>query len=424
VINLEQTREYTAKEVLNIATTVGFDLLKYGAEVYRVEETISRICEAYGYKDSHIFAIGSNITASVMDGEVTRTETRRIKDRDINLDKIDKLNDLSRKVCAETPDLASVRGYIKEIEKSSMYPLWVMVLCDAVISFCFTLFFGGFFKEAAIAFMAGAAARIIGAVTGKFNKHKYSKIATSSFVIAIIAYACRNSFENIDGDVIIIGAIMTLVPGIAITNALRDFFAGDTVTGLIAFVESILVAISIAIGVAVAMVLAPGETVTTAVSNSVMRDIIQVTTAAIASGGFMVFFNVKGSNVWLGAVLGAISWTVYLAFRGMFSTDIMQYFFAGAALSICAEIFARIKKTPITVYIIAGIIPLVPGSTIYYAMKFFLLGSMADFLDKMVYMIKIGGAIALGIALAHAVFVLAVQIFIYVKESGMENGTR
>ena len=65
--------KYSAKEILSTATTIGFNLLKYGAEVYRVEETISRICLAYGYKDSHVFAIGSNITASVMDGEFRKT---------------------------------------------------------------------------------------------------------------------------------------------------------------------------------------------------------------------------------------------------------------------------------------------------------------------------------------------------------------
>ncbi len=250
-----ENKNYSAKEILSTATTIGFNLLKYGAEVYRVEETISRICEAYGYKDSHVFAIGSNITASVMDGEFTRTETRRIKSRELNLDKIDRLNDLSRKVCSETPDLEIVREYIKGIEERPVYPLWVMVLCDAVISFCFTLFFGGFIKEASIAFLAGSVARVCSALVAKISNHQYSKIAISSFIIAMIAYLFQNNLSGIDGDVIVIGSIMTLVPGISVTNALRDFFAGDTITGLVTFAESILIAVSIAIGVAVAMVL-------------------------------------------------------------------------------------------------------------------------------------------------------------------------
>lgn len=151
------------------------------------------------------------------------------------------------------------------------------------------------------------------------------------------------------------------------------------------------------------------------------KDIIQIICAFITSGGFMVFFNVRGANVLLGAILGAVSWGVYLAFGGMFTTDIMQYFFGGAALSLGAEIFARLRKCPITVYIIAGIIPLVPGGTIYYAMKSFVLGDMTEFSEKMVYMIKIGGAIALGIALAHAAFMLFVRIYIKVKERRVIN---
>jgi uncharacterized membrane protein YjjB (DUF3815 family) len=92
------------------------------------------------------------------------------------------------------------------------------------------------------------------------------------------------------------------------------------------------------------------------------------------------------------------------------------------AFSVGAEIFARIKKTPITVYIVGGIIPMVPGGTIYYAMKNFLLGNMEEFGNKMIYMIKIGGAIALGIALAHAVVFWILRISNCVKKRGEQNG--
>ena len=140
------------------------------------------------------------------------------------------------------------------------------------------------------------------------------------------------------------------------------------------------------------------------------KEIIQIICAFLTAGGFLVFFNVRGINVLLGSILGALGWSVYLAFEGVFQTDVMQYFFGALALSVGAEIFARIKKTPITVYIVGGIIPLVPGGTINYAMKNFVLGNMPEFANKMVYMTKIGGAIALGIALAHGIVVWILNV--------------
>ena len=246
---------YFAKDILSIATTIGFKLLQYGGEVYRVEETISRICAAYGFCETHVFAIGTNVIATIVDGDTTITESRRIRNRDLNLDKIDKLNNLSRQVCQSLPSPSEVKEQVTEIENSAVYPLWVMVLCDAVISGCFALFFGADYIEAIIAFFAGATARASWAITSKFGNGQYYKIMISSFIVAFIANIFQRISIIISADLIIIGSIMTLVPGISVTNSLRDFFAGDTITGLATFAESILVAVSIAIGVAVAMVL-------------------------------------------------------------------------------------------------------------------------------------------------------------------------
>ena len=134
--------------------------------------------------------------------------------------------------------------------------------------------------------------------------------------------------------------------------------------------------------------------------------------AFLGSCGFCFIFNVRGVEVPLSGLCGMISWLVYLLFGGMFETDVMQYFFAAAALDLQAEILARMRKVPVTLYLIIGMVPLVPGARIFYTMEDFLRGENASFLDNLLYTVKIGGAIAVGLVVSKLVFNLTISKFI------------
>ncbi len=131
--------------------------------------------------------------------------------------------------------------------------------------------------------------------------------------------------------------------------------------------------------------------------------------AFFGSCGFCFLFNVRGADVFLSGLCGMLSWLVYLLFGGMFETDIMQYLFAAAALGLQAEILARLRKVPVTLYLIIGMVPLVPGARIFYTMEDFLRGENASFLSNLLYTVKIGGAIAVGLVVSKLVFNLIIS---------------
>ena len=119
--------------------------------------------------------------------------------------------------------------------------------------------------------------------------------------------------------------------------------------------------------------------------------------AFFASLGFGIIFQIRGGNLWLSALGGMLGWFVYLLFDGFFMDDILQYFLAAAAVSVFSELMAIVRRAPVTVILVAAIIPLVPGGLIYQTMMSFLEGNSAAFLELGVYTFKIAGAIALGI---------------------------
>ena len=124
--------------LLCLALDVGEGMLKNGAEVARVEDTIERICHAYGAVHVEVFTIISMINAAVRmpDGSYS-SQLRRVKQTSINLDRLEGLNNLSRKICRETPSLDEFDEMLHELKSKHAYPKWVNLLSSAVATSAF-----------------------------------------------------------------------------------------------------------------------------------------------------------------------------------------------------------------------------------------------------------------------------------------------
>ena len=108
---------------------------------------------------------------------------------------------------------------------------------------------------------------------------------------------------------------------------------------------------------------------------------------------FGVIFNLREKKLLLSALGGMVSWLAYLLTAHWFSTDIFGYFFAAVIMSVYAEVFARIYKTPVTIYLVAGLIPLVPGSGIYHTMEYCVIGENQLFWETGLYTLEIAAVI-------------------------------
>ena len=166
-------------------------MIKYGAEIYRVEDTISRICHAYGHSEAAIYATPANFIITVKDkNSVPYTDSKSISGRDTNLDRVGKLNELSRFICSEKPEAEVIFHRIEQIKERKTY----------------------------------------------------------SPAISVIAVALSHTGLIKSFDKMIIGASMALVPGVALTNCMRDFISGDFISGIYTLTEAVLIAVGMAVG--------------------------------------------------------------------------------------------------------------------------------------------------------------------------------
>lgn len=243
-INKDNYTEY----LLCLALDVGEGMLKNGGEVSRVEDTIERICKAYGAIHVEVFSIISFIHAGIrMPDGTYSTQLRRIKSTGTNLNILESLNALSRKICAETPELDTFNDLIKEAKKNKKYPMHIKIFASALSVGSFAIFFGGNYKDCIIATVVGVLISLIDSFSSP-RINTMAKTVVSSFLASLIAgIAVLLGFGN-NSDVIIISIIMILVPGLAFGTALRDLLYGDLLTGSLKTLQACLGALMIAFG--------------------------------------------------------------------------------------------------------------------------------------------------------------------------------
>lgn len=237
------------EKLLSYAMDIGEEMLVSGAEVHRVEESIQRMCAAFGFVRTDVFIITSSMVVTVKDkDENTYTQTRRIMSTSTDFEKLHRLNKLSRKICKNNLNAEEIKSEFLWVQSRKIYPFWLECIAYAVIAGAFTVFFGGSLTEMAVSVVVGAVVRFGILLCDSTVRNKIFSKFFSAAVATLLAFISVKSGIIGSVDKVIIGNIMSLIPGIGLTNALRDLFTGDSIAGLLRSIEAILTALAIAAG--------------------------------------------------------------------------------------------------------------------------------------------------------------------------------
>ena len=240
-----------ANEYLYRVLDIGQYMLQCGGEVSRVEDSIRRLCIAFGAERADVFTITSSIVVTIYAhrfGAVT--QTRRITGSSYDLHRLEKLNQLSRKICAEHWTLEQTEAALEDIRNTRQYSFGVQLFTYALISSSFSLFFGGSWRDAVAAGIIGIVLKFLDRLIRKADANAMLSALLCSCLGGLLAGLAVKFHLGHNVDMISIGNIMLLIPGVALTNSLRDMFSGNTISGLMRFIESVLLALTIAFGFA------------------------------------------------------------------------------------------------------------------------------------------------------------------------------
>ncbi|MEH0157612.1 threonine/serine exporter family protein [Limibacter armeniacum] len=236
-------------ETMHLAAEAGKIILENGGETYRVEETITHICQCYGIEEVDSFVTPTGIMMSVTDTEGNSFSlVKRVTKRVVNLEKVRLVNDISRRVQHEKPPVRSVREELKHIKTIGSYSHLTTVAISSTAAGFFCLLYGGSFRDFCVAFFIGCLLNLLTWISDKLQLIGFLTNLTGGAVATFTALFMTHMGIGVNEDKITIGAIMLLVPGLAITNAIRDTIAGDLVSGLSRGLEAFFVAVAISVG--------------------------------------------------------------------------------------------------------------------------------------------------------------------------------
>lgn len=241
--------------ILSLIMDMGELLLAHGAEVSRVEDTIRRLCCAYGCARADVFTITSSIIVTALPpGGNAITQTRRIRDRDTDLGTVEKVNALARKVCGKPVGAADLRREIQAIRETKKAPWYLNLAMYMVISAALSVFFGGTWADGAAAVLSGM---VLYTTLYSSTVLKLNSIIQTMVCSALTALSVMLLMRvGIGGhpDKIMIGNVMLVIPGIQLTTSIRDMINGDIISGLLNMSEALLKAISVAMGFAIVLI--------------------------------------------------------------------------------------------------------------------------------------------------------------------------
>lgn len=371
------------EEVLDLALMAGHILLENGAEIYRVEETSDRICGYYGVNSENAFVLSNGIFLTAGSArESFFAKVQHIPVSGTHLNKVAAVNQLSREIVEGKHTIQDAYRILEEIRTMPGKKRWMQTLASGVGSAAFCIFFGGTFGDSLAAFAAGICLYLY--VLWLSVPH-LSKIVGNIGGGALVTVVCCLLYlmgvgENLN--FMMIGTIMPLVPGVAFTNSIRDVADGDYISGSVRMLDALLVFFCIAIGVGIGfslISLVPGSgtlqemgQLAEGSGSGAMGGIEmfgqlakEILSAVVGTVSFSVLFGVPREYYPYCGFIGGAGWLVY-CLAELFLPGSGPCFVATAVVILLSRTAAVVKRCPVTIFLIAGIFPLVPGAGVYW----------------------------------------------------------
>lgn len=249
----QTTQQDKKQQALMLVARAGEILVKSGAEIFRVETTMAHMARSLQVESLETYVIANGIFVnSGGETEPLHAHIKSVQTGDTDLGKIEAVNELSREMEARPFSLPEVKKRLDQIEAMGEYPAPVLLLAYGMGAGCFCYALGGGLEESVASFVIGFVLGIFFYLMKRWKKKaKALKTILGSMLVTLLSMRFFTWGIGDSINLIIIGGLMPMIPGVSFVNAVRDFVESDYVSGLIRLMDVLLTTVCMAIGVSV-----------------------------------------------------------------------------------------------------------------------------------------------------------------------------
>lgn len=369
--NSEDERNYFDK-VLAVAIEVGCGLLSCGCPVGRVELAVEYICNAYGAAAVSVSTFPSMIIAGVRIADGSQvSQLKRVYSISNNFAKMEAYNQLSRDICKKKYPVDEAARLVAELRTALNPGKLLTALSAGVGAAAFTVFYGGSLIDAIPGGLIGGLMAYLSCIFARLAFNGYARTFMLSLIGGVLStFMCW--LIGLTGltthlSTVMMGTIMTVIPGLLLCNAIRDLFSGDTYSGTSELLNAVITTLAIVAGYGIPMF----------VSSTFMADVpIEVRVGAanylyriiscfIGTTAFTLYFGGAYKRLIPSAIDAMVTFAVYLVMEAFVGNILIDILVATIVAAVLAEVFARTIKAPAIIFFVPGVIIFVPGRTLY-----------------------------------------------------------
>ncbi|MEG1345212.1 MAG: threonine/serine exporter family protein [Acidaminococcaceae bacterium] len=248
----EKIMAMSQEEVLNLALTAGRILLISGGETYRVEETIMRLC---AWREMSYVKVFVTPTVIIIGDERAHGYTcmTRVTSRTTNLALVSAINDMSYNFGQWPYTYQETKNILEAMLQEPVPSPYLISIASGVGAAAFAVMLGGNRYDFAAAFVTGFITMLVLKRLAGFRPSAFWENSLAGIIVGVLALGCCQLLPAATMEKVIVGAIMPFLPGVAFTNGLRDYMAGDLLSGNSRVAEALLFAAALTIGLGVVL---------------------------------------------------------------------------------------------------------------------------------------------------------------------------
>lgn len=364
----KERKAKSAGSLLSAILDLGKAMITFGGEIWRVEETLGMLFDTYCFKEYDILVMSNGLyaTAQTWDGRIY-TQVRSIGGTSYDLEKLERLFSLAAEIKEQPLGVDRLRERIYQILDSPGIPVMKAIVSSIIAACGFCVFYKGDFNDVLVTALTAVIVHYVSSNSMKLLRNTLTSNTFSAFAMEMTILLMTQIGVAHHPGPITIATMFLLISGLGITSGFKDLIHGDALSGIIDTTTAVLGAIGIALGITIAMFVMPGEEVSVQVQPLVSGYLLQLISCTVGCTGFALLFGAKGRTIIYSAIGAAINWLIFLityndSVDGLFAATL-----AGATfVALYSAVLERFINIPAIVILTACIIPLIPGSDLYY----------------------------------------------------------